>query len=51
MTNYEKIALNVIKILQKEEEENNESVHTTDEWLELLQGDLKDGQEGTNEAD
>ena len=42
MVDYEKIVLNVIKILQKEETENNESVHTIDEWIELLQGDLKD---------
>lgn len=31
MVNYEKIVLNVIKILQKEEAENNEPVHTADE--------------------
>lgn len=42
MVDYEKIVLNVIKILQKEEEENSETPHTVDEWLELLQGDLKD---------
>lgn len=42
MVDYEKIVLNVIKILQKEEEENNETAHTVDEWLELLQRDLKD---------
>ena len=42
MVDYEKIVLNAIKILQKEEAENNESVHTIDEWIELLQGDLKD---------
>lgn len=31
MVDYEKIVLNIIKILQKEEEANNEPVHTVDE--------------------
>lgn len=42
MIDYEKIVLNVIKILQKEEADNSEEIHTVDEWLELLQRDLKD---------
>lgn len=51
MIDYEKIALNVIKILQKEEADNNENVHTVDEWLEVLQGDLKDEEEWTDQED
>jgi hypothetical protein len=39
---YKHIVDNVIKILQKEEKENNEKVHSYEEWLELLQGELKD---------
>ena len=39
---YKHIVDNVIKILQKEEKENNEKVHSYKEWLELLQGELKD---------
>ncbi len=31
MVNYEKIVNNVIKLLQKEEEDNNETPHTIDE--------------------
>ena len=39
---YKHIVENVIKILQKEEKENNEKVHSYEEWVELLQGELKD---------
>lgn len=39
---YKHIVDNVIKILQREEKENNEKVHSYEEWLELLQGELKD---------
>ena len=39
---YKHIVDNVIKILQKEEKENNEKVHSYEEWLEWLQGELKD---------
>ena len=39
---YKHIVENVIKILQKQEEENGELVHSYEEWIELLKGDLKD---------
>ena len=39
---YKHIVENVIKILQKEEEENGEKIHSYEEWIEMLQGDLKD---------
>ena len=39
---YKHIVENVIKILQKEEKENNEKVHSYEEWVELLHGELKD---------
>ena len=39
---YKHIVENVIKILQREEKENNEKVHSYEEWVELLQGELKD---------
>ena len=39
---YKHIVDNVIKILQREEKDNNEEVHSYEEWLELLQGELKD---------
>ena len=38
---YKHIVENVIKLLQKEEKDNGEYVHSYDEWLELLQGELK----------
>ena len=37
---YKRIVENVIKILQKEEKENGDKVHSYDEWIELLQKDL-----------
>ena len=39
---YKHIVENVIKILQKEEEENEEELHSYEEWIELLQGEVKD---------
>ena len=39
---YKHIVDNVTKILQKEEKEAKEEVHSYEEWLELLQGELKD---------
>lgn len=39
---YKHIVENIIKLLQKEEAENGEEVHSYDEWLEMLQGDLED---------
>lgn len=39
---YKHIVENIIKTLQREERENNEEVHSYDEWLELLKGELKD---------
>ncbi len=39
---YKHIVENVVKILQREEKENNEKVHSYEEWVELLQGELKD---------
>ena len=39
---YKHIVDNVIKILQREEKEAKEEVHSYKEWLELLQGELKD---------
>ena len=39
---YKHIVENVIRILQKDEEEKGEEVHSYEEWIELLQGDLKD---------
>ena len=39
---YKHIVENVIKILQKEEEESGDEVHSYEEWLELLQGEVKD---------
>lgn len=41
---YKHIVDNVIKILQKEEKEAKEKVHSYKEWLELLQGELEDEQ-------
>ena len=39
---YKHFVDNVIKILQKEEKDSGEKVHSYEEWLELLQGELKD---------
>lgn len=39
---YKHIVDNVIKILQKEEKDAGEKVHSYKEWLDLLQGELKD---------
>lgn len=39
---YKHIVKNIIRLLQKEEEENGEEIHSYDEWLELLGGDLRD---------
>lgn len=39
---YKHIVENVIKILQNEERERGEYVHSYEEWIELLQGELKD---------
>ena len=39
---YKKIAENAIKLFQKMEVENEDRVHSYEEWLELLQGELKE---------
>ena len=40
---YKKIAENAIKLFQKLEKENNDDkVHSYNEWLELLQKDMKE---------
>lgn len=39
---YKHIVDNIIKILQSTEKKNDEDVHSYEEWLELLQGDLVD---------
>lgn len=38
---YKHIVENVIKILQKEEIDNGDEMHSYEEWLELLQGEIK----------
>ena len=39
---YKHIVENIIKLLQREEKESGEPVHSYEEWIELLQGELKD---------
>lgn len=39
---YKKIAENAIKLFQKMEKENGDKEHSYNEWLELLQKDMKE---------
>lgn len=40
--NKDKIIDNCVKIFQQMEKDNDEEIHSKEEWLKLLEGDLKD---------